>query len=80
MKDYWRQARRDARRRIIRNVETMRDVVSLALARRPTRAEVASWSLEERMAAWEWALRTHLRASDNNVRRVPAPPCIQVLR
>lgn len=40
-------------------------------------AAVQRWTDEERRAAGDWALRSHLRASDN-LNRVPArPECVE---
>ena len=35
---------------------------------------LASWDARQRMEAGNWALRIHLRASDNNCVRVPPRP------
>lgn len=37
-------------------------------------ADVQSWTNSQRIVAGDWALRTHLRASDNNTVRVPEKP------
>lgn len=39
-----------------------------------TPALVEGWSEEQRKAAGNWALRVHLKASDNNTVRVPEKP------
>lgn len=42
---------------------------------------VAGWSREERATAFQWATLEHLHASDNpEVRRIPCPPHVQILR
>jgi hypothetical protein len=41
------------------------------------RAAIDAWTQEERHAVGDWALRTHLRASDN-LNRVPSKPeCVR---
>ena len=41
---------------------------------------VAEWTDDERAAAYEWAIREHFVASDNdNVKRVPKPPHVAAL-
>lgn len=52
-------------------VETWMLIVGLD--RTPSLAEIAEWSDEQCLLAEDWALATHLRASDNLV-RVPAVP------
>jgi hypothetical protein len=50
------------------------DVAALARA-------VDLWTDDQRAAAFEWAAIEHLHASDNDdVKRVPCPPHVQVLR
>lgn len=39
----------------------------------PSEEEVATWTRFERLLAYDWAWRVHLRASDNPVRRRPRP-------
>lgn len=45
-----------------------------------TEAEVATWTIEERDRAYDWAMRIHLHASDNDDVFVPEKPdCIRRL-
>lgn len=42
---------------------------------------VQAWTEEERIVAFEWAMREHLGASDNDdVPSIPEPACVQSLR
>lgn len=44
------------------------------------RAAVAGWDDGQRADAFEWAMREHAHAGDNDVGRLPAPPHVAVLR
>lgn len=56
----------------LRDVDGISDLLSLVGYDAPADV-VATWTLEERQAAQEWAAATHLQASDNDV-DVPARP------
>jgi hypothetical protein len=45
------------------------------------KARIASWTYDQRAAAFEWAMREHLHASDNDdVVRLPEPSWVRDLR
>lgn len=45
--------------------EVVRDTLSLAMSEPPTLEIVARWTRFELMIVYDWAMREHLRASDN---------------
>jgi hypothetical protein len=52
--------------------EVVRDVITL-VADPPPLTTIATWTWFELLLAYDWAMREHLRASDNNVRRRDRP-------
>jgi hypothetical protein len=63
----------------VANMEICCAVLSLVgIGREVTEAEVATWSQAERDRAYDWAIRCHLSASDND--DVLVPPCPDFLR
>lgn len=54
--------------------ELVQDVVSLVDETPPSRDELQQWTEIELLLVYDWAMREHMRASDNrNVRRRPKP-------
>jgi hypothetical protein len=53
------------------------DMLRIAGAEPPPAAALAGLTEFERMLAYDWAAREHLRASDNLVRRRPRPSFLE---
>ena len=53
--------------------ETLRDLLSLVMARTPSVRMIMGWSADQREQAEDWATREHLSASDNPVQRLIRP-------
>lgn len=53
--------------------EVVHDVMSLVAADLPPLAGVERWTETELLVAYDWAIREHLRASDNPVHWRPRP-------
>lgn len=60
------------------NADTDMAYCALLLVGAPNVPEeaVASWSQDERNAAYDWAMARHIRASDNDVEVPPMPACV----
>ena len=57
------------------NAYSVRDVLLLVLPGRgvPSLAEIGRWTSLEMLLVYDWAMREHLRAADNPVRRRERP-------
>lgn len=55
--------------------EMVHDVLGLVVHNRtlPTESAIHAWTFHEKLLAYDWAMREHLSASDNPVRRRPRP-------
>ncbi len=42
-----------------------------------SKATTSTWTEIERLIAWDWAMREHLHASDNIIRRRPKPSFVR---
>lgn len=59
------------------DAETTETLLMLADVDVP-RKSIERWTLEQRAEAGDWALRSHLRASDNLNRVPPKPECVKL--
>lgn len=64
-----------ARRYVLLSIDVVRvrDVLGLVMEKLPPANAIGTWSFQDRWRALWWALREHLRASDNHLPRVPVP-------
>ncbi len=53
--------------------ELLHDVLSLVDRCAPPMEQLERWTPLERLLAYDWAMREHLAASDNPVKRRPRP-------
>jgi len=62
----------------LNNVELLADAL-LIVGVPATVEQISPWTANERLMAYDWAMREHLRASDNATRRRPKPSFVAVL-
>lgn len=69
--NYWRDARREMRRRLTPDV--LRDALSLVMEEPPPIGRLTELTRDQRVVAWEWAMREHFSAGDVVCRRRQRP-------